>query len=124
MNKITVKLTQLLAVVAALVVLSGCGGTKSIPMTVQSEPLGAHVAYQVDSSLKGTSRDWIYLGKTPLDIKRNIRRKQLRKASAFRIKMMKDGFSDQVRDWNGKDIEAELEEKGHLFWNPKLVPSN
>ncbi len=113
-------------VLTALVItlfLAACASDKSIPLTIQSDPLGGHVAYQVNSSVKGTSSDWIYLGKTPLDIKRKISSKQLRKAQAFRLKIMKDGFSDQVRDWNGKDIKGEIEEKGHLFWNPKLVPS-
>ncbi|MEE9447158.1 MAG: hypothetical protein V3V09_04315 [Arenicellales bacterium] len=121
------RLTPIIKIVSVLfsvALLSACGGTKSIPMTVQSAPLGAHVAMQVNSSVKGTSKDWVYLGRTPLDIRRSFSRKQLNKARSFRFKMMKDGFVDQVRDWNGKEMDTEMKEKGHLYWNPKLVPSS
>jgi len=28
-----------------------------------------------------------------------------------------------MRDWSEDEIEAEIDEKGHIFWNPKLVPN-
>lgn len=112
------------ALLSTVLLVSACAGSRSVPMTIQSDPLGGHVVYQVQSSLKGTSDDWVYIGQTPIDIKRTIRNKQLRKAQAFRIKIMKDGYSDQVRDWNGVEFKEEIREKGHVFWNPKLVPSS
>lgn len=124
MIKHSINITKILSAGIAMMLLSACAGTKSVPMTIQSEPLGAHVTYQVNSELKGTTQDWIYLGTTPLDIKRKISNKQLRKAQAFRVRVIKDGFSDQVRDWNGKEIKEEISEKGHLYWNPKLVPGS
>lgn len=117
-------ITKSASAILMLTLLSACGGTKSVPMTIQSEPLGAHVTYQVHSALEGTTQDWSYLGTTPLDIKRKISTKQLRRAQAFRVRVLKDGFSDQVRDWNGKEINEEIDEKGHVYWNPKLVPSS
>ena len=120
----SINFTNVLSAALVMVLLTACGGTKSVPMTIQSEPLGAHVTYQVNSELKGTTQDWIYLGTTPLDIKRKISNKQLKKAQAFRVRVIKDGFSDQVRDWNGKEIKAEIDEKGHVYWNPKLVPNS
>ncbi len=120
----SIKFTKVFAAAAVAALLSACGGTKSVPMTIQSEPLGAHVTYQVHSDLKGTTQDWIYLGTTPLDIKRKISNKQLKRAQAFRVRVIKDGFSDQVRDWNGSEIKAEIDEKGHVYWNPKLVPGS
>jgi hypothetical protein len=105
-----------------LVILAGCASSESVPFTIQSDPLGGHVIYQVNTKGKDSSTDWIYLGKTPIDIKRQISRRDLKKAEAFRIKVFKNGYHDQVRDWNGGEIEEEIDEKGHLFWNPKLVP--
>lgn len=124
MKKSPTNIVKIITIALSMLLLAACGGTKTIPLTIQSDPLGAHVALQVNSSVKGTPKEWIYLGKTPLDIKRKINTKQLKNAQAFRFKMMKDGYSDQIRDWNGKDIKSELREKGHLFWNPKMVLSN
>lgn len=111
-------------VLSALLLLTACGGSRSVPLTIQSDPLGGHVVYQVQSKVKGTDSDWIHLGQTPVDVKRTISNKQLRRAEAFRIKIIKDGYTDQVRDWNGEEFKAEINEKGHVFWNPKMVPSN
>ena len=112
------------SILLALSLLGACaGGTKSIPMTIQSDPLGAHVIYQARTAKEGNT-DWIYLGKTPLDIKQSIPKKQLKSAEAFRMRVMKDGYSDQIRDWTGNDLRDEIEEKGRLFWNPRMVPSS
>jgi len=109
---------------ALLATLGGCASSESIPLTIQSQPLGSHVTMQVQSKEKDASSDWIYLGKTPLDVKREFSRRELKKAQAFRIKVFQNGFHDQSRDWNGKEIKAEISEKGHLYWNPKLVPDS
>lgn len=115
-------ITKWASLLVALFLLSACGGKKTIPMTVQSDPLGAYVTYQVRRKDDKRS-DWVFLGKTPLDIKRAIPKKTLKKAEAFRMRVMKDGYNDQVRDWTGKDLGAEIDEKGRLFWNPRMVPS-
>ena len=111
----------LLAAITLFLVACG-GGTKVVPITVQSYPLGGHVTYQLPSSAKGGTTDWIYLGKTPIDLKQNVDSKQLRKAQAFRVKIFKDGYNDQIRDWSEAEIDEAISEKGHVFWNPKLVP--
>ncbi len=105
----------------ALFVLAGCAGKRTIPMTVQSDPLGAYVTYQVRGN--ESIGDWVFLGKTPLDIKRAVPRKQLKKAEAFRMRVMKEGYSEQIRDWTGDDLREEIDEKGRLFWNPRMVPN-
>ena len=116
-----IKWLCLLAVVA---LSSACaGGSSTVPITIQSNPLGGHVTYQLPSSALGGSTDWIYLGKTPIDLKQNVDRAQLRKAQAFRVKIFKDGYHDQIRDWSEDEIDAEVKEKGHIFWNPRLVPN-
>ena len=123
MIKKIISTSRYLLTLGALAALAGCASSESVPFSIQSSPLGGHVIYQVQSKEKDNSTDWIYLGKTPIDIKRQIGKRQLKKAEAFRIKVLKNGYHDQVRDWNGKEIEEEIDEKGHLFWNPKLVPN-
>ena len=122
MIKRVVSISKTLLAISMLVLLAGCAGSKSVPFTIQSDPLGGHIAMQVVSSEKDSSADWIYLGKTPIDVKRQISNRQLKKAEAFRIKVFKNGFHDQIRDWNGDEIKAEIEERGSVYWNPKLVP--
>lgn len=112
-----------LLALTVLTLLSGCAGKQSVPFTIQSDPLGGYVTMQVISSERDTSADWVYLGKTPIDIKRQISNRQLKKAEAFRMKVMKDGYHDQIRDWDGNEIEEDIDEKGHLYWNPKLIPN-
>ena len=47
---------------------------------------------------------------------------QLQKAQAFRVRVFKSGYNDQIRDWSEEEIESSVDEQGHIFWNPKLVP--
>lgn len=110
-------------VIPAGLILAGCGGgTVTVPLTVQSDPLGSYVVYTLPPGPEGGSADWIFLGQTPLDLKQIVDEDELQKARAFRIKVFKDGYNDQVRDWSEDEIEQAIDEKGHIFWNPKLVP--
>ena len=105
---------------------AGCASTRVVPFTVQSDPLGAHVVYQVQSNAYGaeSTHDWIYLGVTPVDIRREIATGQLRKADAFVLRVMKEGYLDQQRSWTGPEMLDELSAKKRVFWNPRLVPSS
>lgn len=114
------KTTGLLAAVFTVAMTSGCASNKNLPMKLQSDPLGAYVVIQKHSA--SSDSDWIYLGKTPLNIQRSIGKGKLKKGESLRLRVMKDGYSDQVRDWDANAIEADLDQMGHLFWNPRLVP--
>lgn len=121
MNKI--RLGRSITVMLLLSLLTACaGGTVSVPITIQSDPLGGHVTYQLPPGADGGSTDWIYLGKTPIDLNQVVDERSLSEAQSFRVKVFKDGYNDQVRDWSEAEIEEEIDEKGHIFWNPKLVP--
>ena len=111
----------LTAAIFGLVAAGGCASNKALPMKIQSDPLGAYVVYQEKTSSSSDNADWIYLGKTPLNIQRPIDNK-IDKDDSLRLRVMKDGYNDQIRDWSGDDIETEMDELGHLFWNPRLVP--
>ncbi len=117
---------RLLAVVTAAVVMAGCATTRIVPFTVQSDPLGAHVLYQVQTPVDDnvSTNEWIYLGLTPVDIRREVGKTQLRKADAFVLRVLKEGYLDQQKSWSGKDLLEQVESKGSVFWNPRLVPVN
>lgn len=119
MNNIS-RITATMALVYILGLAGGCASNQTIPIKVQSDPLGAYVVYQKKAEGDG---DWIYLGKTPLNIQRNIGEKGLKKNESLRLRIMKDGYNDQIRDWTRDDVDTEISEKEHLFWNPRLVPS-
>lgn len=104
-------------------VMTGCATTRNIPFTVQSDPLGAFVMYQVKSPYKANTTDWIYLGNTPLDIRREISNVNLKRADAFVLRIMKEGYIDQQKEWNGSSLIDETKEKGRIFWNPRLIRS-
>lgn len=114
------------ALVGVLLILTGCATTRMVPFTVQSDPLGAHVLYQVQTSVQGSagSNDWIYLGLTPVDVRREVGKTQLRKADSFVLRVVKEGYFDQQKSWTGEDLSEEIDEKGQVFWNPRMVRSS
>ena len=113
------------SVLLGVLLLAGCASTRMVPFTVQSDPLGAHVLYQVQSAVKGSvgTTDWIYLGVTPVDVRREVGRTQLRKADSFVLRVVKEGYFDQQKAWTGKDLAEQIESKGRVFWNPRMVAS-
>ena len=113
------------AIVAAplLLAAAGCATTTTVPFTVQSDPLGAYVVYRVTTDLESPdpTAEWVFLGNTPLQIRREIGRAQLKRADAFTLRVMKEGYFDQEKSWSGEELKDELADKGRIFWNPRLV---
>lgn len=107
----------------ATLALTGCATTRNVPFVVQSEPLGAYVFYQVNYSAAGTS-DWIFLGHTPIDVNRQISTSQLDDAAGFVLQVQKEGYYNQQKSWSGDQLQEEAQDKGRVFWNPRLVPTN
>ena len=114
----------ILAIVA--VIVSGCVSTRGVvPFAVQSDPLGAHVLYKTGAGvgeLSG-SPDWIYLGVTPIDLRRELTKARLKSSDAFTMRVLKDGYLEQRKTWGGKDVKEQIESIGKVFWNPRLVPN-
>lgn len=106
--------------------LTACGPkVKTVPLTVQSDPLGAYVLFQVQADHKDErSYDWIFLGNTPIKTRRTVFKKDLENADAFIIKVVKEGYLDQQKAWTGQQLVNEAKSKGTVFWNPRLVPNN
>jgi len=107
---------------ACVLLLAACSSTRTIPMVIQSDPLGADVIYQVRSTESGRAGDWLYLGKTPIEVNRKHHKDSLDGSHAFVFRAFKEGYLDQTKEWRGSDLKKEDKEKGHLYWNPRLVP--
>ncbi|MDH3465849.1 MAG: hypothetical protein OES26_08055 [Gammaproteobacteria bacterium] len=103
---------------------TGCASTRAVPFTIQSDPLGAYVLLQIKSSQIGDSSDWIFVGNTPLSTTRTLSDRQLRSAESVTIRVMKEGYFDQSKQWNPNSLLVEKKEKGMVFWNPRLVRSS
>lgn len=107
--------------VAVVLLLSACGSTKPVRFTVHSEPPGGYVVMQIKGP-HAEDPDWIYLGNTPLVTVRHMDIGEVESARAVALRIMKEGFFDQGKEWAGKRFVQETDEKGGVFWNPKLVP--
>lgn len=117
------RMTRLAAgglVVATLT--AGCASQpKTVPFTVQSDPLGAYVVFQTQAG--SVQSDWVYLGNTPVTTTRNINPDAIKNAHSVALRVMKDGYFDQTKTWAGEEFLDEVEDKGRIYWNPRLVPS-
>lgn len=92
-------------------------------MKVQSDPLGAYVLMKVKGE-EHTESDWIYLGNTPVTTQRRFPKSYLKKDHVLVLRLLKDGYLQQSKEWRGNELEDEYKENGRLFWNPKMVDSN
>ena len=96
-----------------------------MPLTVQSDPLGAYVMFQMQADREDERNyDWIFLGNTPLKVRRSMTKEELEDADAFVIRVMKSGYHEQKKSYTGKQLVDEAKSKGTVFWNPRLVPSD
>lgn len=117
------KTAMIFSVAAVLGLLSGCASTKTIPVKVQSDPLGAYVLMKHKGDENGES-DWIFLGNTPLTTQRRIHKEDLADSQVLVLRLLKEGYLDQTKEWHGSELRRIGKDDGQLFWNPKLVPSN
>lgn len=108
---------------AALIIHAGCASTQTVPMKVQSDPLGAYVLMKVKGG-ENVESDWIFLGSTPITTQRRFDKDQLGKNRVLVLRLLKDGYLEQTKEWQGNELRSIRKEDGHLFWNPKLVNTN
>ena len=97
----------------------GCASTRDVPMTVHSDPLGAIVLMQTGDE-DGTQSDWIMLGNSPMQITRNFGTKSTTSVS---LRVIKEGYFEQVKTWEIGDFLSENKEQGRVVWVPHLVES-
>lgn len=114
------KATTLAAAALCALLLSACSSTRNVPITVQSDPLGAQVMLKLKSE-ENSQTDWIYLGNTPLTTQRKVSSKYMDNKHSFVVQVMKEGYSDQTREWSGLQMKDASKGDNRIYWNPKLV---
>ena len=119
LNKLCHKSCQLIVAALSMASLAACTSTRSVPITVQSDPLGAQVMLQLKAG--EAHGDWIYLGNTPLTTQRKVHSKHLNNDYSFVVQVIKEGYSNQSKEWSGKQIKDASKGDNRIFWNPKLV---
>jgi hypothetical protein len=109
-------------ILAFTLMASGCSSkTVSVRFKVNTEPEGAHVVYQLAGAEDNRQDEWIYLGHTPLRGVRQLNEDHITSATKVTLKAMRAGYYDQIIEWDGEGFWAEAEEKGVIFWTPKLI---
>jgi len=115
--------TKLVGMVAVVVWLGGCaGGPQPVRFTIHSDPPGGYVMLKLQGDKKGAG-EWIFLGSTPLVSIREMDLGKVKNARAVALRVVKEGFFEQKKEWGGKPFLEEFKEKGRIFWNPRLIRS-
>lgn len=109
--------------VAALLV-SCSSPTKTVRLKIHSEPEGAYIVYKVTGPEIPCDGEWIYLGNTPFRGIHQFNEDDLENAEKITIKVMRQGYTEQIIEWDGPGFWDEAEEKGVIFWTPALIPED
>jgi len=105
--------------------LQGCSSaTKTVKMKIHSEPEGAYIVYKVTGAEIPCAGEWIYLGNTPFRGIHQFSEDQLEDADKITLKVMRQGYTDQIIEWSGPAFWEEAEAKGVIFWTPELIPES
>lgn len=116
------KAIRFIITAAATGLLVACASSQTIPMKIQSDPLGAYVLMK-HKGAEDAESDWIFLGNTPVTTQRRFDKDELGSSEVLVLRLLKDGYLEQVKEWQGKELRR-IGDDQPLFWNPKLVPSN
>ncbi len=98
--------------------LTACSSRQPINLNIHTEPEGAHIIYRVDNNA------WTYLGITPLNAVEVISEEKLVGNHTFALKAMRCGYLEQAKEWSGDALLNENEEKGMIFWTPRLIKNS
>lgn len=107
-----------------LIAFSGCSSRQYINLNIHTEPEGSHLVYKIDKERAERESPWIYLGVTPFTGVSLIEEDDLAPEDKISFKVMRNGYLDQVKEWNGEQFIDEFEEGGVIFWTPRLIKSN
>ena len=110
---------KLTVVGLSVLFLGACSSTRNVPITVQSDPLGAQVMLKLKS--ENTQTDWVYLGNTPLTTQRKVSSKYMNAKHSFVVQVMKEGYSHQAKEWSGLQVKDASKGDNRIYWNPRLV---
>ncbi len=111
------------AALITLVMLTACSSaTKTVKLKIHSQPEGAYIVYKVTGAEIPCGGEWIYLGNTPFRGVHQFNEDELEDADKITIKVMRQGYADQIIQWDGPGFWDEAVEKGVIFWAPELIP--
>jgi hypothetical protein len=99
----------------ASLMLTSCSSKVPINFNIHTEPEGAYIVYSLDKL------QWIHLGVTPLEAVEVIDEERLEGDNTLTLRAMRCGYLEQSKDWSGKNLLKENEEKSMIFWTPRLV---
>ena len=105
-------------------ILSACASNPKgvqLPIAVQSNPLGAYVLLQVHNPEAKNKDDWIFVGNTPVTFTREFHQTVFDQGHTISIRLVKEGYFSQTKEWSGESLEKEKNEKrksvpGILNW--------
>ncbi len=100
----------------AFLLFTGCSSKNVVNFKIHTEPEGAHVIYSQDNR-----HSWTYLGVTPLNVVEVFDNDELNDENTISLKTMRCGYLEQVKEWNGEDLLDEVDDKGVIFWAPRLI---
>ncbi len=115
-----IKMIQIILFVLAIFLLGGCGKTiHPVKMVVHSDPQGGYVLYKAPS----TYGQWIYLGSTPVKTVQMVDEETMTENSKFALRILRNGFHEQMKEWDGETFLEMFEGQGKVFWTPHLIRS-
>ena len=118
----SMRFVRLALLLGSALLVTACGPSVSnVRFKVNSAPEGAHLVYQVNNQDLQKISDWIYLGNTPYKGVRRIHEKDLGASSKVVLKVMRAGYYDQVKEWDGPTFLEEAEGRGQILWTPRLI---
>lgn len=106
------------------VLVSSCSSSQAVNFKIHTDPEGSHVVYRISQSDGAKATEWIYLGVTPYKGVTLFNGDALEDESTISIKVMQNGYLDQIKEWNGEQFLEEYENEGLIFWTPHLVRSS
>lgn len=110
----------LLLLVLSLVILGGCGKTiHPVNLVVHSDPQGGHVLYKAPL----TNDQWIYLGTTPVKTVQMVDDELTTTNHKYILRILRDGFHEQIKEWDGEAFIETYNDQGKIFWTPHLIQS-
>ena len=117
----TKRLALLLSLLTAAVLMSSCASQKAMNVKIHTDPEGSHIVYRVAGDDQISDAPWIYLGLTPYQGVTLMDTAAFDEEDTITFKVMRHGYLDQVKKWNGEQFLEEYEREDLLFWAPRLV---
>jgi hypothetical protein len=121
MNIFLTRMAVMAGMCLVLATLVSCASKEAVNLKIHTDPEGSHIVYRVVDQGMDQDAQWIYLGLTPYQGLTLFDSDAFDDESTISFKVMRYGYLDQVREWNGEQFWAEYEKENILFWAPHLV---